>query len=102
MNQVNCQMVGNDTNLKRKYSKERNNIPMYTLSNYEKQYITALRNIYEHGFSDGVNERTQKETKRLPGIVFQINVKDEFPILKSKQTIKRRFSCNFGRCLWYF
>lgn len=57
---------------------------MYTLSNYEKQYIAALRNIYEHGFSDGVNERTKKETKRLPGIVFQIDVKDEFPILKSK------------------
>lgn len=51
---------------------------------YERQYIEALREIYENGFADGVNERTGKSTKRLPGIVFQVDVEKEFPILKSK------------------
>lgn len=54
------------------------------LSNYETQYIEALRNIYENGFEDGTNERTGIATKRLPGIVFRIDVSKEFPILKSK------------------
>lgn len=55
------------------------------LSSYEKQYMGALKRIYKNGFSDGVNERTGKETKRLPGIVIQVDVEEEFPILKSKQ-----------------
>ena len=25
------------------------------ISNYEKQYMSILKNIYENGFSDGVN-----------------------------------------------
>lgn len=54
------------------------------LSSYERQYITALQNIYNNGFSDGVNERTKLETKQLPGIVFQVDLEKEFPILKSK------------------
>lgn len=33
---------------------------------------------------DGKNERTGLSTKRLPGIVFQVDVEKEFPILKSK------------------
>lgn len=57
---------------------------MSGISNYEKQYIEALRNIYEHGFSDGTNERTGKATKRLPGVVIQVDLSKEFPILKSK------------------
>ena len=57
----------------------------YFISNYEKQYIKALRKIFLKGFSDGVNERTKKETKRLPGVVIQVDVEEEFPILKSKQ-----------------
>lgn len=57
----------------------------YFISNYEKQYIKALRKIFLEGFSDGVNERTKKETKRLPGVVIQVDVEEEFPILKSKQ-----------------
>lgn len=57
---------------------------MSGISNYEKQYIEALRNIYEHGFSDGTNERTGKATKRLPGVVIQVDLDKEFPILKSK------------------
>jgi len=54
------------------------------LTNYEQQYIAALRNIYENGFEDGVNERTGISTKRLPGIVIRVDVEKEFPILKSK------------------
>ena len=54
------------------------------ISNYEHQYISALRRIYESGFSDGVNERTDLATKRIPGVVFQVDVEKEFPILKSK------------------
>lgn len=57
---------------------------MSGISSYESQYISALRGIYENGYSDGVNERTGKSTKRLPGIVFQVDLSNEFPILKSK------------------
>lgn len=54
------------------------------ISDYEHQYIKALRDIYENGFEDGVNERTGISTKRLPGIVIRVDVEEEFPILKSK------------------
>ena len=54
------------------------------ISDYEKQYIKALSDIYHNGFADGTNERTGKQTKRLPGIVIRIDVEKEFPILKSK------------------
>lgn len=57
---------------------------MYFISDYEKQYMNALVNIYNNGFSDGVNERTHYATKRLPGIVLSVDVEKEFPILKSK------------------
>ena len=55
------------------------------ISNYEKQYMSILKNIYENGFSDGVNERTGVATKRLPGVVMTIDVGKEFPILHSKK-----------------
>lgn len=58
---------------------------MSGISNYEKQYIGILRNIYENGFADGVNERTGYATKRIPGAVIQVDLEEEFPILKSKQ-----------------
>lgn len=54
-------------------------------SSYEHQYMDALKKIYEEGYSDGVNERTGHETKRLPGVVFTVDVEKEFPILKSKK-----------------
>ena len=54
-------------------------------SEYERQYMDALRNIYENGYTDGVNERTGHETKRLPGVVIRVDVEKEFPILKSKK-----------------
>lgn len=57
---------------------------MYWISDYEKQYMNALSDIYHNGFSDGVNERTGIATKRLPNVVFRIDVEKEFPILKSK------------------
>lgn len=59
------------------------------LSDYEKQYMDALKRIYNNGFSDGVNERTGKATKRLPGIVIQVDLEKEFPILKSKQVFAK-------------
>lgn len=55
------------------------------ISNYEKQYMSILKNIYENGFSDGVNERTGVATKRLPGVIMTIDVEKEFPILHSKK-----------------
>lgn len=55
------------------------------ISNYEHQYMDALKKIYYDGFSDGVNERTGKETKRIPGAIIQVDVGKEFPILKSKR-----------------
>ena len=57
---------------------------MYFISDYEKQYMKALIDIYNNGFSDGVNERTHYSTKRLPGIVLRVDVEKKFPILKSK------------------
>lgn len=51
---------------------------------YEDQYMSILKEIYENGFSDGTNERTGHETKRLPGVVMRIDLQKEFPILKSK------------------
>lgn len=55
------------------------------MQNYEEQYLSALSKIYYSGYADGVNERTGKVTKRLPGIVIQVDVEKEFPILQSKQ-----------------
>lgn len=73
---------------------------MSGISNYEKQYIEALRNIYGNGFADGVNECTGKATKRLPGILFQVDLSEEFPILKSKfvagKTASRERFFGFG------
>lgn len=54
------------------------------ISNYEKQYIKVLSDIYYSGYTDGTNERTGKSTKRLPGRVIQVDLEEEFPILKSK------------------
>lgn len=59
------------------------------ISNYEMQYITILKDIFEHGYEDGVNDRTGKSTKRLPGRIIQVDVEKEFPILKSKQVFAR-------------
>lgn len=56
----------------------------YNYTPYEEQYMRALKDIYEHGYEDGVNERTGHSTKRLPGIIIQVDVEKEFPILKSK------------------
>lgn len=57
---------------------------MSGISNYERQYMNILSDIYYNGYSDGVNERTKQETKRLPGRVIQVDLEKEFPILKSK------------------
>lgn len=72
---------------------------MSGISNYEKQYIEALRNIYKHGFSDGTNERTGKATKRLPGVVIQVDLSKEFPILKSKFVAGKTALCEI---LWIY
>lgn len=59
------------------------------ISSYEKQYVGILRDIYENGFSDGINERTGLETKRLPMQSILVDVEKEFPILKSKQVFAK-------------
>ena len=55
------------------------------ITEYEHQYMSALTKIYNEGFADGTNERTGVATKRLPGIIIQVDVEKEFPILKSKK-----------------
>lgn len=55
------------------------------ISSYEKQYMSILKNIYENGYSDGTNERTGIATKRLPCQVIRVDLKEEFPVLKSKK-----------------
>lgn len=57
---------------------------MKDLTNYEQQYLEALKNIYDNGYEDGVNERTGHSTKRLPGVIIRVDVEKEFPILKTK------------------
>lgn len=57
---------------------------MSKISSYEWQYMRILSDIYEEGYSDGVNERTGYATKRLPGRVLRVDLAREFPILKSK------------------
>lgn len=59
------------------------------ITNYEHQYMNILKNIYEHGYADGVNERTGISTKRLPGQVIVVDVEKEFPILKSKRVFAK-------------
>ena len=66
---------------------------MVHITDYEKQYMTILENIYYNGYSDGVNERTGIATKRLPGMVIKVDVEKEFPILKSKK-IWQAFRCS--------
>ena len=55
-----------------------------SISSYEIQYMDILIDIYNNGYEDGINDRTGKSTKRLPGKIIQVDVEKEFPILKSK------------------
>ncbi len=59
------------------------------ITDYERQYIKILRNIYENGYADGTNERTGISTKRLPNQIIVVDVEKEFPILKSKQVFAK-------------
>lgn len=59
------------------------------ITDYEKQYMESLINIYNNGYSDGTNERTGITTKRLPGVVIRVDVEKEFPILKSKRVFAK-------------
>ena len=52
---------------------------------YERQYGNILREIFNNGYEDGTNNRTGVATKRLPGIIFSLDVGKRFPILKSKK-----------------
>ncbi len=60
-----------------------------SLGSFEKQYMKALSDIYEHGYADGKNERTGYATKRLPGIVFRVDLEKEFPVLRSKKVFAK-------------
>lgn len=59
------------------------------ISQYEIQYMKLLEDIYNNGYSDGVNERTWYSTKRIPCAVMQIDTEREFPILKSKKVFHK-------------
>lgn len=54
------------------------------LTDYEKQYMDILKDIYENGYEDGTNERTGIATRRLPCKVITVDVEKEFPVLKTK------------------
>ena len=53
-------------------------------SQYEKQYITNLRNILNNGAED-LNTRTGKITRRLPATAITVDLEKELPILLSKK-----------------
>jgi thymidylate synthase len=57
---------------------------MLKLTNYEKQYMKILNDIYQNGYADGINERTGVATKRLPNRIISVDLEEEFPILRSK------------------
>lgn len=59
------------------------------ISQYEIQYMKLLEDIYNNGYSDGVNERTGYSTKRIPCAVMKIDTEREFPILKSKKVFHK-------------
>ena len=59
------------------------------ITNYERQYMGILKDIYNNGFSDGVNERTGLATKRLPCVTIRVDLEKEFPVLKSKQVFTK-------------
>ena len=59
------------------------------ITKYEKQYMEILKDIYENGYEDGVNERTGLSTKRLPNMTIRVDLEKEFPILKSKQVFAK-------------
>lgn len=59
------------------------------ISNYEKQYISILKDIYENGYADGTNERTGIATKRIPCAIIKVDLEKEFPILKSKKVFAK-------------
>ena len=59
------------------------------ITNYEKQYMKHLIDIYNNGYSDGTNERTGISTKRLFGVVITVDIEKEFPILKSKRVFAK-------------
>lgn len=50
---------------------------------YEKQYIENLASILRYGEREA-NSRTGVETYRLPATIIQVDVKKDFPILRSK------------------
>lgn len=51
---------------------------------YEEQYMNILRNIYSNGYEEK-NQRTRVKTRRVPHAVIEIDLEEEFPILKTKQ-----------------
>lgn len=53
------------------------------MQSYEEQYISILQNIKDHGYYD--KNRTGVNTYKLPHQTIQVNLQDEFPILKSKK-----------------
>lgn len=59
------------------------------ISNYEYQYMNLLKDIYNNGYEDGVNERTGFTTKRVPCAFIRVDVEREFPILKSKKVFHK-------------
>lgn len=58
--------------------------PHIPIESYESQYMRILTNIYKFGYEDGANERTGFKTKRLPSQIIKVDLKREFPILKTK------------------
>ena len=55
-------------------------------SSFEQQYMEKLMYTYMNG-EEEFNERTGLKTKRIPGVVFKVDVAKEIPLLKSKKVL---------------
>ncbi len=63
---------------------------MSTMTQFDQIYLDALRRIYHDG-SEVFSERTGYSTKALPGVTFDINPAESFPILTLRKIPIRLF-----------
>jgi len=68
------------------------------VSNYEKQYMDNLINIYKYGVKEK-NERTGIMTRRIPSSMIMVDLEREFPILLSK---KVNWKTALNELLWIY
>lgn len=67
------------------------------MNNVDLQYLNVVKNILDNGYYD--QNRTGTSTYKLPHIIFQFNLKKEFPILTTK---KVAFKTAVRELLWIY